>query len=134
MRRLDELIGKAGKANPDHPLMKSFIAAWQEAAAHPQPAAPRPVPAPAATTGAFDPGALRRALATAFSVDELEQLCAEVEDELRKQRIDEPLSLDIVGASGGLQNKILALVKYLDRRGRLPALVAVVRRMRPGVM
>jgi len=129
--RLDELIGKAGKANPDHPLMKAFIAAWQEAAARPQPAPARPAPAPAAVV---DAGALRRAMAGAFSVDELEQLCAEVEDELRKQGIDEPLSLDIVGASGGLQNKILALVKYLDRRGRLPALVVVVRRLRAGVI
>ena len=57
--RLDELIGKVGKANPDHPLMKAFIAEWREAATRPKPPPARPAPAPAAVV---DAGGLRRAM------------------------------------------------------------------------
>jgi hypothetical protein len=128
--RLDELIGKAGAASPDNPYMKAFIADWREAAARPKTSPARPATPPAG----IDQGALRRAIASAFSLTELEELCADVQDQLSKDGYTEPLSLDIIGANGGLQNTVLALVRYLERRGHLDALVTVVRARRPGII
>jgi len=128
--RLDELIGKAAAANRDNPVMRAYVAKW------PSPVAPAATAAaPAATTPAnVDAGALRRAIASTFTLGELELLCADVEDALRQAGHDETLSLDAIGATGGLQNAALTLVRYLDRRGHLPTLAAVVRRVRPGAI
>lgn len=85
---------------------------------------------------AVDKTALRKMMARAFSLQELSVLCADIEQELAKDGIQEDgsqlqVNLDMVGGDN-LVSKILNLIDYLDRRDLLIYLVRTVRRHRPG--
>ena len=67
-----------------------------------------------------------------FSLEELEELCADVEQDLASNGIQLRVSTDMVGGSG-LTAKALNLIEYLDRRGYLSYLVAAARRARPNL-
>ena len=69
----------------------------------------------------------------AFSVAELEVLCADVEQAMRKDGIREQVNLDIVG-DGTKTLKVLKLIQHLDRRGYLKYLIDAVRATRPGII
>ena len=92
------------------------------------PSAPTPV---AATLP--DKRALREALIGKFSLEELEALCADVEQDLASDGVTLQVNLDVVGGSGK-PGKVLNLITYLDRRGYLSYLVDAARRTRPGLV
>jgi hypothetical protein len=74
---------------------------------------------------------LRAAMFGAFDKEELDTLCADVEQNLADDGIKLQVSLDAVGKDVGLENKVLQLIEYLDRRSCLPYLVSEVRQVRP---
>ena len=78
-----------------------------------------------------DKRALRETMVQAFSLDELELLCADVEHDLAANGIALQVNLELVGGNGK-PGKVLNLISYLDRRGYLAYLVTAVRRARPG--
>jgi hypothetical protein len=80
---------------------------------------------------AVDKRALREAMVQTFNLDEVDVLCADVEQDLAGHRITLAVNMELVGGSGKI-GKILNLITYLDRRGHLGYLVAAVRRARPG--
>jgi hypothetical protein len=65
-----------------------------------------------------------------FNRAELEQLCADIQDDLASSSITERLSLDIVGGDS-LDSRILNLLTYLERRGYLSYLERAIVRARP---
>jgi hypothetical protein len=73
---------------------------------------------------------LRAVLRENFNREELDQLCADIQDDLAAANITERLSLDIVGGDS-LASRSLNLLTYLERRGYLPYLERAVARMRP---
>ncbi len=81
----------------------------------------------------MDPRTLRTRMVGAFSLDDLEAICQDVEQELKLRGKNEKISLDIVGR-GGLMITVLNLITFLDRRGYLDYLVMVVRQHRPGLV
>lgn len=82
---------------------------------------------------AVDARALREAIVAAFSLEELDVLCADVQQALAADGVDLPLDLELVGGLGK-RGKVLNLIRYLERRGYLAYLVAAVRRERPGII
>lgn len=81
--------------------------------------------------GRIDRRALRDLLVNQFSQEELADLCLDIEETWRTEEIVEPLNLELVGG-GGKTSKVLNLIGYLERRGRLGYLVEAVRNARPG--
>jgi hypothetical protein len=80
-----------------------------------------------------DWGKLRRAMVKVFTLEELEILCADIEQDLAEDGIDLPVNLDVVGGTSQ-EAKIQNLIRYLDNRERLAYLVTAVRRERPGII
>ena len=77
---------------------------------------------------------LREVLLSAFDLDEIEQLCFELREEIgRRRSVDLPLGREVVGGDDK-QAIALNLIEYLARRGYLDQLVAAVRRARPGLL
>jgi hypothetical protein len=78
-----------------------------------------------------DNHALRQAIVGAFSGQELEILCADVQQDLRDagKPLDGPLEL----AGGQKEYRVFRLMQYLDRRGYLGYLEQAVRRARPAL-
>ena len=75
---------------------------------------------------------LRRAMARAFSTDDLRLLCADVEQLLGEAGVQEPFNLDVIGASSkGLELQILDMIGYAERRGWLPYFSRAVAAARP---
>ncbi len=81
----------------------------------------------------FDTRQLRAALLRGFNLEELELLCADLEQDLELAQRPLRVNLEMVGGVG-LEAKILRLIEYLERRGALPYLVAAVQRVRPDVL
>ncbi len=79
----------------------------------------------------LDPRALRTALVNHFSIEGLEELCAEVQQDLKDRGIGLQVNLDMVGGQSKT-GKVLNLIEYLDHRGYLGCLEAAARRLRPG--
>lgn len=78
-----------------------------------------------------DKRALREAMMKAFSTDEIEMLCVDVQDALADAGIELQVNLDVIGgANKGMQ--VLNLITYLERRGYLGYLEQAVREARPG--
>jgi hypothetical protein len=86
----------------------------------------------AARPAAVDKRALRSAMISAFSNDELEALCWDAQGLLEEAGIrDVQVSLEMVG--GGSKTAIVMnLIEHFDRRGHLDYLVRAVRSARPG--
>jgi hypothetical protein len=80
-----------------------------------------------------DRRALREAMVRVFSLEELETLCADVEQALKRAGTPVQVNLEIVGGSGK-PAKVLRLIQYLDRRGYLDYLVRAVRSARQGII
>jgi hypothetical protein len=80
-----------------------------------------------------DPRALRTALVDHFNIEGLEELCAEVQQDLKERGVNLQVNLEMVGGESKT-GKILKLIEYLDHRGYLGCLEAAARRLRPGKM
>jgi hypothetical protein len=80
-----------------------------------------------------DKRTLREAMIRAFSTEELEILCNDVQDGLAGDGIDLQVNLDVVGG-GAKPMQVLNLIEYLSRRGYLDYLVKAVRETRPGII
>ncbi len=100
----------------------------------PGPTAPSvtgPGPKPDSTT--VDKRALREAMIKAFSTEDLEILCSDVQDALGDAGIDLQVNLELVGGSGKAM-QVLNLIEYFSRRGYLDYLLKAVREARPGII
>ena len=71
-------------------------------------------------------------MVSAFSIEDLEILCSDIEEALTNAGKPTQISLDMVGGST-LPAKVLNLIEYLDRRGYLNYLVDQVRKERPNL-
>jgi hypothetical protein len=80
-----------------------------------------------------DKRAVREAIVQFFSLEELEVLCADVEQDLIEDGITFLVNLEMVGGNTK-RGKVLRLIDYLDRQGFLGYLVRAVRRQRPGLI
>jgi len=89
---------------------------------------------PATKGGApVDKRALREAMMKAFSMDEIEILCSDVQEALAQDGVELQVNLDVIGGdSKGVQ--VLNLITYLERRGHLGYLEQAVREARPGIV
>jgi CHAT domain len=77
---------------------------------------------------------LREAITAAFNLEELKQLCADIEGALAKDEIREQINLESIGPNdSGKAGKVLQLIEYLDRRGYLDYLIVAVRQQRPNI-
>jgi hypothetical protein len=101
-------------------------------------ATPTPQPAPDNTIEyqpapgkevAVDRRKLRNVMIQNFNQADLTLLCDDIQEELKKAGIEQQVNLEIVGGSGK-ELQILNLIQYLDRRGYLSYLIAVVRSVR----
>jgi len=134
--RLEELVRAASQTNPGNADLRNVAGMLaqmpSDAVRDGGPSGTKP--AGGATT-TLDSQALRRAISRSFNAEELELLCADVQDKLIAEGINDPVSVDAIGGAGQpLDLRVLNLVKYLDRRGRLAFLVDAVRRARPGLI
>jgi len=98
----------------------------------PEPVTPKPPP-PKPPGGSVDLRALREAIVQFFSNSELEELCFDVQENLRADGINLEVNLDIFGGDGK-RAKVLNLIQYLDRRTYLRYLIDAVRRARPDII
>jgi hypothetical protein len=78
--------------------------------------------------------ALRKAICDAFSLDELEILCDDIEQDMKMDHIILKVDLEMVGGSSDKENKVLHLIEYLDRKNHLSYLVKTIRRERPDLI
>jgi hypothetical protein len=77
--------------------------------------------------------ALREAIIQTFSLEQLDVLCADMEQALNDDSIELEVNLEMVGGTT-MPGKVLNLIGYLDRRGHLAYLVTAMRRERPGII
>ena len=82
---------------------------------------------------AVDERALRQVVVENFDLEEIETLCADVQQDLDEDGIALQVSLEMVGGTGKTA-RVRRLIDYLDRRGYLGYLVGAVRRERPGTI
>lgn len=82
---------------------------------------------------AVDKRTLREAMLKAFSSEELEILCSNMQDSISDAGIDLHVNLDVVGGNSKPM-QVLNLIEYLSRRGYLDYLVRAVREERPGLI
>ena len=76
---------------------------------------------------------LRKSMLQAFNTEELNLLCADLQQDLADDGIELLLNLELVGGEG-MAARAQNLINYLDRRGYLYYLMAAVRRERPGMI
>lgn len=94
---------------------------------------PSEPPADKGPHAAVNKTVLRNVMVDRFTNEELETLCADVQQLLNDNSISLQVNLDIVGGSSKA-GKILNLIDYLDRRGYVDYLVRTVREARPGAI
>lgn len=102
----------------------------------PDQTAPRvisPVPGPKPDPITVDKRTLREVMIKAFSTEDLEILCSDVQDALGDAGIDLQVNLDLIGG-GGKAMQALNLIEYFSRRGYLDYLLKAVREARPGII
>jgi len=75
---------------------------------------------------------LREFILQYFSLEDLKILCADIQEALVKDQINLLVSMDMVGGES-LPTRVLNLIEYLHRRGRLNYLIESVRKSRPGI-
>jgi hypothetical protein len=125
--RLDELVTAAREASPRSAAvaqLETDFARWVQEAA--------PVAAPVGGAP-VDASRLRRVLTDAFSVEELQLLCADVEQALADRGVALKVDLETVGGASK-PAQVLNLVQYLQRRNLLEPLLAAARAARPGLL
>lgn len=82
------------------------------------------------SSGGIHQTKLRKAMVRAFTLEELESLCADIEQDLRNDGRDLEVNLEVIEAGKSKDNKVLKLIQYLYRNGCLPYLATAVRRAR----
>jgi hypothetical protein len=87
----------------------------------------------AASDVKVDKRLLRTVMSQAFNLEELESLCAEVQQDLANAQINVQVNLEVVGGSSKTA-QVLNLIEYLDRRDLLPYLEKSVRAARKGML
>ena len=90
-------------------------------------------PAAVNVTLPVDKRTLRETMIKAFSAEELEILCSNVQDSLAANGVELQVNLGVVGGSSKPM-QVLNLIEYLNRRGYLDFLVKAVREERPGLI
>jgi hypothetical protein len=73
---------------------------------------------------------LREAIVKQFSNEDLESLCADIQQALRNDGINLLVNLEIIEAGRSRRNKVLKLIEYLDKYGYLDYLVAAIEKWR----
>jgi hypothetical protein len=101
------------------------------------PKAKAAAPAPTVQTGqplqpAVNLRALREAIVSEFSMEDLQILCADIQQALADEGIDLQVNLELVGGNGK-SAKVLNLIDYLNKRRRLSYLLKAVRDTRPDI-
>jgi len=126
--RLDQLRQAALAANPGN----ADLSALPELRTH-APATEGATSADRRTGAAatVDKRALRQAIQEFYTLEELQLLCADLEEHLKARGHDINLSLDDIGGATK-PVKVLNLIEFLDRRRVLDVLVDAVRDQRPG--
>jgi hypothetical protein len=82
-----------------------------------------------------DRSALRRAMENAFSLEDLDLLCQDVQEELKNSGIALQVNMELVGGQDqGKAGKILRLIEFLDCRGYFPYLSEAAHRARPEII
>ena len=76
---------------------------------------------------------LRESIVKHFSIEDLEILCADIEQTMANDGLNLQVDLEIVGGVSK-SAKVLKLIEYLDRRGFLSYLVDAIRKAHPGIM
>jgi hypothetical protein len=127
--RIDELVAGARATVPGNAELRAVADAMTGAAA-PSPSAPSTAAAPAPVVNT---AALRNALTRAFNTEELQTLCADLEQELANRGVALAVSLEMVGGTTKPM-QVLNLVGYVQRRGHLDVLIEVARATRPGLI
>jgi hypothetical protein len=69
---------------------------------------------------------LREKMAKVFSKETLDMLCTIIDERLRRDGKEYPVSMERVGNQGGLEYQILRLINYLKQPGYLHYLVNAV--------
>jgi len=75
---------------------------------------------------------LREAIVRSFSLEDLQILCADIQQMLAEAGVDLQVNLDLVEGAGKTA-KVQSLIGYLDRRGHLADLIKAVRDARPNI-
>ncbi len=75
---------------------------------------------------------LRLALMKEFDEAELQVLCADMEEDMKREGLDLEIDLEIAGGTNK-EGKILNLIHYLERRDSLQFLVTAAQRARPNL-
>jgi len=88
--------------------------------------------APPPTTS-VNKSVLRESIVKHFSLEDLEIICADIEQTMADDGLKLQVDLEIVGGVGKAA-KVLKLIEYLDRRGFLSYLVNAIRRAHPGII
>lgn len=73
---------------------------------------------------------LRLALMKEFDEAELQALCSDIEEDLKREGVEVEIDLEIAGGTSK-EGKILNLIEYLERRDSLGYLVTAAQRERP---
>ncbi len=94
---------------------------------------PLPPLKPPVVSTAVNKRDLRNAIVNNFNLEELEELCANIEQDLADNGVSLQVNLDMVGGTSKA-GKVLNLIEYLDHRGYLAHLVKAVRVTRPGII
>jgi CHAT domain len=94
------------------------------------PIRPRPPKASDERSPTLSNSALRQMLTKSFGKGDLELLCADITAAFERDRIQQRISLEIVGGNT-LETYALSLIEHLDRRGLLNYLVDAMRAARP---
>ena len=118
---VSRLVEAARAANPDNPGLRAVATGAADAVAR----------QPSESRVQVDKRALRHAILEAYSLEELELLCADLEQQLNARGHGIRLSLEELGGSSK-PAKVLNLIEFLDRRHLLNTLVETVRQQRPG--
>ncbi|MCL4506602.1 MAG: caspase family protein [Chloroflexi bacterium] len=80
---------------------------------------------------AVDKVQLRDLIVARKNLEDLELLCDDVENEMRRDGIELQFNMEIVGGQGKAV-RVKRLIEYLDNRGRLAYLVRAIRKEFPG--
>jgi hypothetical protein len=89
--------------------------------------------APREQTAGVDRTRLRNVIVERFTVEELEILCADLDQRLRTRLGADRLSLENLGGEGK-PAKVLNLIEFVENRDLLDELVKMVREQRPGAL
>ncbi len=121
---LPTLVESALAASPNNAALRALPDYRTLAPGTPVASSPRPAMS-------VDPVALRNAIQRAYGLEELQLLCADIQERCLARGHDIRLSIDDLGGTTK-PVKVLNLIEFLARRRLLDVLVETVREQRPG--